>query len=226
MREDSIGGWTTTFSTGFDTFGVKSASAGKLIGAVFAYDGIIWKEVGGGGALPDGTINQSLRHDGDGWIANNTLLIHETIGVAVPATGYVNFGQSGNGYVGEPFGELGYGFRSNITGEMQYKDLGGTWLSFNNLIGGIIKGVAWAWNFKMVNAGDFASPEVGLTVVPSISKDGVPFTALTGSPDPTEIGYGWYRIVIPAVDMNADAIIVRATAVGAAQTDRSIYTIS
>jgi hypothetical protein len=81
--------------------------------------------------LPSGTINQSLRHDGDGWIANNTLLIDETLGVAVPATGYYNFNL--------PFGTTGYGFRDNI-GNIQYKNLGGAWTNIQNPSGVIDHG--------------------------------------------------------------------------------------
>jgi len=209
FTEDTTGDWTVTFGSGFNVTSVKSGLANKLIGVVFAYDGSVWKELGGsdaipglinqslrhdgdewiannilkinvdgaevttdhtlgnsprlpdlvystsalvsaasvpegtlgvllggtegvvGGALPAGTINQSLRHDGDGWIANNTLLIDETLGVAVPATGYYNFNL--------PFGTTGYGFRDNI-GNIQYKNLGGAWTNIQNPSGVIDHG--------------------------------------------------------------------------------------
>lgn len=92
------------------------------------------------------------------------------------------------------------------------------------LINGIAYGVAFPWNFKMVDSVDYATPEVGLTVVCTISKDGALFVGMTGAPVVSEVGYGWYRVIVPASDMAADSIILRATAVGAAQTDRSIYT--
>ena len=265
-------------------------------------------------ALPSGLTNQSLRHDGDVWVANNTLQIDDILGVAVPGSGYYNFDL--------PFGNLGYGFRDNV-GVVEFKNFGGSWMEIgaggtttwtsqsvadgttainmgshdmvtctltqnstftaasgtvgqhtsviltenatggwaasfttgfdplrttyiadaNEKIGllfaydgtllveigqpvnGVLWGVAFAWNFKMVDATNFATPEISLTVVPTISKDGAAFAALTGSPVVSEVGYGWYRVIVPAVDMQADSIVLRATAAGAAQTDRSIYTI-
>jgi hypothetical protein len=81
--------------------------------------------------LPPGTTNQSLRYDDSGWLANNTLLIDESLGIAVPASGYVNFNI--------PFGTTGYGFRDNI-GNIQYKNLGGAWTNIQNPSGVIDHG--------------------------------------------------------------------------------------
>lgn len=90
--------------------------------------------------------------------------------------------------------------------------------------GGILRGVAFPWDFKMVDINNYATPMTGLTVSPTISKEGAGFSNLTGTPAVSEIGYGWYTVTAPAVDMNLARCVLRATAPGAAQTDRSIYT--
>ena len=85
------------------------------------------------------------------------------------------------------------------------------------------KNIAFTWYFKMVDATDFATPETGLTVTVEVSKDGGAFAGLTGAPAVTEIANGWYKIVVAAGDMNYSAVILKATAAGAAQTDEPVY---
>ena len=76
--------------------------------------------------------------------------------------------------------------------------------------------------FLMVDETDFATPETGLTVTCNISKDGGAFAASTNSA--AEIGNGTYKITLTATEMNADTIILRFTATGAA--DRFVTLIT
>lgn len=89
---------------------------------------------------------------------------------------------------------------------------------------GIQYGAEYPWNFKMVDDVDFATPKIGRLVSVTISKGGGTFVGLTGTPIVTEIGYGWYRVIVPAIDMAYHTIVLRATASSAAQTDAAIYT--
>jgi hypothetical protein len=75
FTEDVTGSWTVTFGAGFNATSVKYGLANKLIGVIFAYDGSVWKELGGTDSIP-GLINQTLRHDGEEWVANNILKIY------------------------------------------------------------------------------------------------------------------------------------------------------
>lgn len=89
---------------------------------------------------------------------------------------------------------------------------------------GIKKGVAYTIVFKMVDATDFATPETGITVVETISKDGGAFNACTNTF--AEIANGWYKILLTATEMNANEIIFKGTSAGCAQSDRLIVTES
>ena len=87
----------------------------------------------------------------------------------------------------------------------------------------VTKGVQLtALPFLMVDATDFATPETGLTVSGTISKDGGAFAAVTNAV--SEIGNGVYAITLTASEMDADTIIVRFTATGAA--DRFITLVT
>ena len=74
----------------------------------------------------------------------------------------------------------------------------------------------------MVDATDFATPETGLTVAGNISKDGGAFAALTNSV--AEIGNGTYKVTLTATEMNADVVLLRFTATGAADRFVTILT--
>lgn len=74
----------------------------------------------------------------------------------------------------------------------------------------------------MVDATDFATPETGLTVSGSVSKDGGSFSVLSNSV--TEIANGWYKVNITAAEMNADVVLLRFTATGAADRNIAILT--
>ena len=91
-------------------------------------------------------------------------------------------------------------------------------------LGYISKGVLLNWDFKMVDADNFATPVTGETVSVTISKNGSAFANLTGSPAVSEIGFGWYAVAVPAVDMDYARVILRATATNSAQHDRAITT--
>lgn len=76
--------------------------------------------------------------------------------------------------------------------------------------------------FLMVDATDFATPEAGLTVAGTISKDGGAFASLTNSV--TEIGNGIYKVTLTSTEMTATTIVLRFTATGAA--DRYITVVT
>jgi len=82
---------------------------------------------------------------------------------------------------------------------------------------------AFTWYFKLVDATDFATPETGISPTVEISKAGAAFASLTGSPVVSEIANGWYKVTVAASDMNATAVILKATAAGCAQTDEVFY---
>jgi hypothetical protein len=87
---------------------------------------------------------------------------------------------------------------------------------------GIKKGVARTIMYKMVDATDFATPETGVDVTETISKDGGAFNACTNAD--SEIANGWYKITLTAAEMNASEIIFKGTGAGCAQCDRLIIT--
>lgn len=69
--------------------------------------------------------------------------------------------------------------------------------------------------FLMVDATDLNTPETGLTVTATISKDGGAFAACTNAV--SEISNGLYKITLTSTEMNADVVILKFTATGAAQ---------
>lgn len=70
---------------------------------------------------------------------------------------------------------------------------------------------AFTWLFLMVDDTDGKTGETGLTPAVLISIDGGTFGALTGTPAPSQIGNGWYKIVVAAADLVAARIILKAT---------------
>lgn len=76
--------------------------------------------------------------------------------------------------------------------------------------------------FLMVDATDFATPETGLTITAQISKDGGAFAAATNAA--AEIANGWYAITLTQAEMNADTVLLRFTATGAAARNVQILT--
>ena len=87
---------------------------------------------------------------------------------------------------------------------------------------GIKKGVARTIVYKMVDATDFATPETGIAVTETISKDGGAFNDCTN--DDAEISDGWYKILLTSTEMTANEIIFKGTGAGCAQCDRLIIT--
>lgn len=85
-----------------------------------------------------------------------------------------------------------------------------------------IKGVAFD-NFpvKMVSDVDYNTPEEGKSPTITISKDGGSFQAATNTA--SEISKGWYVIDLTANEMDADVIIISATATDCAQNDYVIF---
>lgn len=73
--------------------------------------------------------------------------------------------------------------------------------------------------FMMVDATDLNTPETGITVTATISKDGGAFAACTNSV--SEVSGGWYKITLTSTEMNADAVALKFTGTGCAQ--RNIY---
>ena len=78
--------------------------------------------------------------------------------------------------------------------------------------------------FKMVDSTDFATPVTSASPVIEISKDAGAFAASTNSA--VEVSDGWYKITLTAAEMDAEEIIIKATAAGAAQSDRVVSTES
>ena len=102
---------------------------------------------------------------------------------------------------------------------------GTIWKELGQPVNGIPWGEEFLWLFKMVDILDYATPMTGLTCAITISQDGSVFGGVTGTPAISEIGYGWYKITIPAIDMRYGQVVLRSTGTGAGQTDRSIYTV-
>lgn len=75
------------------------------------------------------------------------------------------------------------------------------------------------FEFMMVDSTDLNTPETGITVTATISKDGAAFAACTNSV--SEISGGWYKITLTSTEMNADAIALKFTGTGCAQ--RNVY---
>ena len=76
--------------------------------------------------------------------------------------------------------------------------------------------------FKLVDETDYATPEPGKSPSVEISKDAGSFTATTNSA--AEVSDGWYKVTLTSTEMDAEEIILKATASGAAQSDRVVAT--
>lgn len=78
--------------------------------------------------------------------------------------------------------------------------------------------------FLMVSSVDHISPGLGLTVTLTISKNGGPFIAPTGTV--TEIGSGWYRYMPSALDTDTlGPWALHATAATADPSDILLYIV-
>lgn len=89
-------------------------------------------------------------------------------------------------------------------------------LKTDNLPGAIPKNVALSdFPFLMVDETDHVTPETGLTVTATISKDGGAFGACSNSV--AEIANGVYKIDLTQTEMNADMIVLKFIATGADQ---------
>jgi hypothetical protein len=84
-------------------------------------------------------------------------------------------------------------------------------------------GKAFLFCFKLVDVTDFATPETGKSPTVTISKNGGAFVGLTGAPAVSEISNGWYSVTVPASDMVAGVVVLKAIDVGTAQEDFVIY---
>jgi len=71
---------------------------------------------------------------------------------------------------------------------------------------------AFTWRFRLVEL-DGVTPVTGASPEVTISKSGASFASLTGNPSVTEVGLGWYSVLVPASDMNFTDVILRATVV-------------
>ena len=69
--------------------------------------------------------------------------------------------------------------------------------------------------FTMVDATDFNTPETGVTVTATISKDGGAFAACTNAA--SEISGGFYKITLTATEMTCDVVALKLTGTGCAQ---------
>lgn len=76
--------------------------------------------------------------------------------------------------------------------------------------------------FLMVDSTDFNTPETGLTITSEVSKDGGAFSATSNSV--TEMSSGLYKINITSTEMDANVVVLKFTAAGAAQRTVIIYT--
>lgn len=76
--------------------------------------------------------------------------------------------------------------------------------------------------FMMVDETDGYSPETGVTVTATISKDGAAFAACTNSV--SEISGGYYKITLTATEMTATTIALKFTGTGCRQTNISFTT--
>jgi len=88
---------------------------------------------------------------------------------------------------------------------------------------GITKNTAFNnLEFLMVDATDYSTPEVGLTVTGQMSIDGASFVSVNGTI--SEVSNGIYQIDLTAADTNGDVITYRFSATGAADTFVTVKT--
>lgn len=76
--------------------------------------------------------------------------------------------------------------------------------------------------FMMVDATDLNTPETGITVTATISKDGGAFAACTNAV--SEVSGGWYKITLTSTEMTADSVAVKFTGTGCAQRNIAFRT--
>jgi hypothetical protein len=76
--------------------------------------------------------------------------------------------------------------------------------------------------FMMVDATDFNTPETGVTVTATISKDGGAFASCTNSV--SEVSGGFYKITLTSTEMNASSIALKFTGTGCAQRNIAFRT--
>lgn len=76
--------------------------------------------------------------------------------------------------------------------------------------------------FLMVDETDGMTPETGVTVTATISKDGGAFAACTNSV--SEISGGFFKLTLTATEMTADFVALKLTATGCAQRSIIINT--
>ncbi len=83
------------------------------------------------------------------------------------------------------------------------------------------RNAAWTWLFKLVDEADFATPQTGKSPSVEVSADGAAFVPATNAP--SELSDGWYKVDLTAGETDADALVLKATAGGCAQTDEAFY---
>lgn len=90
---------------------------------------------------------------------------------------------------------------------------------------GVTKNATFSdFEFLMVDATDFATPETGLTVTGQMSIDGAAFANVNGAI--AEVGSGIYQIDLTAADTNGDVITYKFSSAGAADRFVTIKTRS
>jgi hypothetical protein len=76
--------------------------------------------------------------------------------------------------------------------------------------------------FMMVDATDGKTPETGITVTATISKDGGAFAACTNAV--SEVSGGFYKITLTATELTANSVALKMTGTGCAQTNIAFRT--
>jgi hypothetical protein len=76
--------------------------------------------------------------------------------------------------------------------------------------------------FMMVDATDGKTPETGITVTATISKDGAAFGACTNAV--SEVSGGFYKITLTATELTANSVALKMTGTGCAQTNIAFRT--
>jgi hypothetical protein len=88
----------------------------------------------------------------------------------------------------------------------------------------IYKSTAFPLLFKMVDATDGITPELGLTVTVQISKNGSSFDVPAGAI--SEIGEGWYQVAGNAVDTDSLGPLILIAAAAGARTAEEVYHVA
>jgi hypothetical protein len=137
-------------------------------------------------------------------------------------TGNLTGNVSGNVTVGTNNDKTGYSLTQSFPSNFSTLGIDG---SGNVSINGRVKKNTALSNFplKMVLSSDHLSPATGKTVTVQRSLDGAAF-ANTSAVTATELSNGWYTISLVAGDLNANTVILRATASSCDTTEISIVT--